>query len=178
MKFYNQPIIFFGLLLPALLTAAIVVTCFMGLDHVETTLRQKAEINRQLKLSRNGLMQVESSVLAERDHLERWKNLLAEESASSVTRHLKAIAGRLPEAEFQQTSFETPTGSVGFGAVSAQKSAQIRIGARGTYRSIQLALFELETRMPQLQLQEMRLSPNPNQPSLLNVQVSYTSWEN
>jgi len=46
---------------------------------------------------------------------------------------------------------------------------------------MQRAFLELETRMPQLQLQEMRIEPNSNQqnPSpLLNVQVTYTAWEN
>lgn len=177
MKFYNQSIIFFGLFLPALLTAAVIVACFMANNHVAETLREKSEINRQLKLSRNGLMQVESSVMAEQEHLDRWNKLLAEEAPSTVTRNLRAIAGKLPEDEFQQTSFDTPAGNAGFGAISAQKSSQIRIGARGTYRSLQRAFFELETRMPQLQLHDMRLSSSPNQPSILNVQITYTAWE-
>jgi hypothetical protein len=49
---------------------------------------------------------------------------------------------------------------------------------RGTYRSVQRAFLALETRMPQLQLQELRITPNVNQPSMHNVQVSYTAWEN
>lgn len=178
MKFYNQPIILFGILLPLLLVAAVVAACVMGSNHVATTLQEKSEIDRQIKLSRQGMMQIEASVMDEREHLERWKTQLNEESASTVTRNLRAIADRLPEEEFQQTSFESPTGTTGFGSVSAQKSAQIRIGARGTYRTLQRAFLELETRMPQLQLQEMRLAPNPNQPSMLNVQISYTAWEN
>jgi hypothetical protein len=37
--------------------------------------------------------------------------------------------------------------------------------------------MELETRMPQLQLQEIKIDPSP-QSSLLNFQVTYTAWEN
>ena len=46
---------------------------------------------------------------------------------------------------------------------------------------MQRAFLELESRLPQLQLQELRIEPNPNSqnPSpLLNFQVNYTAWEN
>jgi hypothetical protein len=49
---------------------------------------------------------------------------------------------------------------------------------RGTYRTLQRAFLALETRMPQLQLQELRLEPNATQSSLINLQVTYTAWEN
>ena len=52
---------------------------------------------------------------------------------------------------------------------------------RGTFRTMQRAFLELESRMPQLQLQELRIDPSPNQQNqapLLNFQVNYTAWEN
>ena len=49
---------------------------------------------------------------------------------------------------------------------------------RGTFRTMQRAFLELETRMPQLQLQELRIDPSSSQSSLLNFQVIYTAWEN
>jgi hypothetical protein len=49
---------------------------------------------------------------------------------------------------------------------------------RGTFRTLQRAFLALETRMPQLQLQEFKIEPNSTQASLLNLQVTYTSWEN
>jgi hypothetical protein len=84
----------------------------------------------------------------------------------------------LPNKEIQQTAFEPTSTKSGFGAVSAQSSSQLRIAFRGTYRTMQRAFLELETRMPQLQLQELRIDPSSNQSSLLNFQVSYTAWEN
>ena len=85
---------------------------------------------------------------------------------------------KLPGKEIQQTAFERPSGSGGFGSASAQNSSQIRIAFRGTFRTLQQAFLQLETRMPQLQLQEFRMDPNSTQSSLLNFQVTYTAWEN
>ena len=66
----------------------------------------------------------------------------------------------------------------GFASVSAQKSSQIRLGFRGTYRGLQRAFLELETRMPQLQLQEIKIDANSTQASMNNVDITYTAWEN
>jgi hypothetical protein len=95
-----------------------------------------------------------------------------------VTTNIREITEHLPAKEIQQTAFEPTNTKGGFGAVSAQPSSQLRIAFRGTYRTMQRAFLELETRMPQLQLQEMRIDPSSNQSSLLNFQVSYTAWEN
>ena len=94
---------------------------------------------------------------------------------------MRAIAEALPAKEFQKTAFERTNTKGGFGTVSAQPSSQLRIVFRGTFRTMQRAFLELESRLPQLQLQELRIDPNPNQqnPSpLLNFQVNYTAWEN
>ena len=92
--------------------------------------------------------------------------------------NLREIIERLPSKEIQQTAFERPGARGGFGSVAAQSSSQIRIAFRGTYRTLQRAFLELETRMPQLQLQDLRIDPSSNQSSLMNFQVTYTAWEN
>lgn len=177
MKLYQQPVILFGLVIPTLLAIAVFSASMMIRGKVETKLDEKIGKYAQLQQTRRAVKEIESIVSTDREHLARWENQLSEETASVVTTNMRAISERLPGREFQQTSFERPTGTAGFGSASAQKSSQIRLSFRGTYRSIQHAFLELETRMPQLQLQELRISPNVNQPSMHNVQVSYTAWE-
>jgi hypothetical protein len=42
---------------------------------------------------------------------------------------------------------------------------------------MQKAFLELETWMPQLQLEDLKIDPSSSLTSLLNFQVSYTAWE-
>ncbi|OYV06243.1 MAG: hypothetical protein CFE26_07330, partial [Verrucomicrobiales bacterium VVV1] len=88
------------------------------------------------------------------------------------------IQEKLPAKEFQPTAFEPLNTPGGFGSVSAQRSAQIRLGFRGTYRTVQRAFLALETQMPQLQLQELKIDLSTNQSAHLNFDVTYTAWEN
>ena len=119
-----------------------------------------------------------SSVVSASFLREGWQELVGQETFSLVTTNLRAIAEDLPPKEFQQTAFERLGQSNGFGTVTAQKSSGLKFNFRGTFRSVQKAFLELETQMPNLQLQELRIDPNSNGASLLNFQVIYTAWEN
>ncbi len=177
MKLYQQTVILFGLVVPVVMAAAIFGACFMINKNVADTLKMKSEKYGQLQKTRRAAQEMEFAAGGERENLERWKKQMSEETASAVTATLRTIEERIPDREFTQTSFERPTTAAGFGTASAQKSSQIRLSFRGTYRSVQRVFLELETRMPQLQLQELRIAPNVNQPSMHNVTVSYTAWE-
>lgn len=174
---YKQSIIIFGIVIPLLLAAAIGGGCFFLKKTMTEQFKVKEEQYMAYTRSRNAAMQIEGKIAKQRPHLERWKTDLSSETTSTLRTHLKAIADKLPSKEFQETSFTPASGRGGFGAASAQKSSQISLGLRGTFRSVQKALAELEARMPQLQLQELKIEPS-TQGSLLNFQISYTAWEN
>ena len=178
MHLYRQPIIIFGVILPVLIAAAFVGAGSMLKSKLTASFNIKADTHKAFLITRQQFRSIETHVIDQRVHLERWKQQLSEETSSTVASNLREISAKLPSKEIQQTAFERPSGSGGFGAASAQKSSQIRIAFRGTYRTLQSAFFGLETRMPQLQLQDIKIEPIPSHPSLMNLQVTYTAWEN
>ena len=178
MHLYRQPIALFGLVLPVIAAAAIVGLGFMLKGKMIASFDNKVKNFKAYEINRVAGLEIESQVVSQNKHTVRWNAMLAEETASAVTTHLRAISEHLPSKELQQTAFERPNGSGGFGSISAQNSSQIRIAFRGTFRTMQRAFLELETRMPQLQLQDLRMDPISTQSSLMNFQVTYTAWEN
>ena len=178
MHFYRQPIILFGIVVPALLAAAVVGGGTMLRSKMVESFANKESNYRAFKQGNKAALEIEKQIANQRLHLDRWKAQLSEETASAVATNLREISEKLPSKEIQQTAFERPAGSGGFGSASAQNSSQIRIAFRGTFRTLQQAFLQLETRMPQLQLQEFRMDPNASQSSQLNFQVTYTAWEN
>jgi hypothetical protein len=178
MTLYRQSIILFGIVAPVLVAAIMVGVAFLVKSKMTASFENKLRSYKSYEQDRLGGLAIETQVTRQRGHLERWKHDLSEETASTVATNLRNITERLPNKEIQQTAFERPTGNGGFGAASAQKSSQIRISFRGTYRTLQRAFLELETAMPQLQLQELRMDPSTGQSTQLNFQVTYTAWEN
>lgn len=180
MHLYRKTIILFGVALPIVCAAAIVGIGSILKSKMTVSFDHKQRTYKAYEQSRLAGLDIEAKVNSEREHLERWNEQLAMETASAVANNLREISDSesFPSKEIQQTAFERPTGSTGFGAASAQNSSQIRIAFRGTFRTMQRAFLELETRMPQLQMQDFKIDPVSSHASLMNFQVSYTAWEN
>jgi hypothetical protein len=176
--YYRQSILFFGLVLPLLACGLLVGGAFYFQQDVAASFAGKGQQYKISQQSRVAADNMEKQVAAKRPYATAWKALLAEETKSEVNNQLRKIQDSLPAKEFQKTATDSLNMAGGFASVSAQKSSQIRLGFRGTYRAIQRAFLELETRMPQLQLQEFRMDSNTSQASLNNVDVTYTAWEN
>ena len=179
MHLYRQSIIVFGIVLPVVLAAVVIGGGFMVKSSMLESFENKRKTYTTSEQGRRSGLEIEAKVKLQRDHLNRWNEQLSQETASSAATILRKIYEHLPGKEIQQTGFERPTSATsGFGMAAAQKSSQLRITFRGTYRTVQRMFLELETRMPQLQLMELQITPNTSQSSLLNFQVTYTAWEN
>ena len=174
--FYRQSIILFGFVVPFAICAAVVGGGVVLKSKTSVTFLEKQSLFKSAENDRVGALGIEAQISKKRSHMERWLSQVEKETANSITSHLKQIGDSLPAKEFQQTAVEYPSGRAGFATASAQDSSQVRLAFRGTYRSVQLALAELESRMPQLQLQDFKIDP-ASSTSSLNFQVTYTAWE-
>ena len=174
---YKQSIILFGIALPLLGLGVLIGALHFLKSEMTESFTVKTAQYKVFAQSRNAAVETESKISKRRPHLARWKEELSSETISAVRTHLKTISGIIPSKEFQETDSARLDSRTGFSSATTQKSSMIRLGFRGTYRSVQQGLLELEARMPQLQLQELKITPSA-QSSLLNFQVTYTAWEN
>ena len=176
MNLYRQAIALFGFALPVILCVIVLAAAVMTKSKIATSFDSKQSNYKGFKTNRLQALSLEAEIDSKRDSFTHWEELLGKETASALTSNIRQIEDKLPSKEFQLTEQETPTGRGGFASASAQNAAQVRLGFRATYRSMQRALLELETRMPQLQLQELRMDPSSSSNSL-NFGITYTAWE-
>lgn len=177
---YKQSIILFGLVLPLVVVIAVLAAGSYFRSGIITSFAEKTQHYTGHERSRIAALEIEALVKRQREVSARWQEILSQDTLSLVTTNLREIAETLPPKEFQQTSFpERPDQPGGFAGVSAQKSSGLKFSFRGSYRTVQRAFLELETRMPNLQMVELKIDPMANADSnLLNFQVSYSAWEN
>jgi hypothetical protein len=175
---YKKPIILFGIVTPMVFSLILLGICSQLKRKVSVVYDVRAQQYKSFQVSKLTSAQIEQEVKSQRDLYNQWQALLEQDSLSVLNENMKILAGKLPSKEFQQPIPEKLSNKLGFGQASAQKSNAIKFNLKGTYRTTQKALLELETRMPNLQLQDLRIDPNPNSnSSLLSVQVTYTAWE-
>jgi hypothetical protein len=177
MHLYRNSIVIFGIAIPTVLIAALVGVSFIVKGRLATSFENKMSNFKTFEKGQKAGQAIEKEVTLQRKHLERWDSLVRQDTASSVTSQLREISEQLPSKEIQQTAFERSGAKGGLSGTAAQNSSQIKIAFRGTYRTMQKAFLELETRMPQLQLEDLKIDPSNNLTSLLNFQVTYTAWE-
>lgn len=177
MNFYRQPIILFGIVIPLILSLAVVGIGYVAKSKMTESFAEKRRNFLAHQQARSQSVALDQQVKSRRDDLKRWNENLAQETASAIGVHLRSISEKLPNKEIQQTAFDPSNSSTGFGSASAQNASSIRIAFRGTFATLQKAFLELETRMPQLILEDMAIEPASNSPHLITTQVTYTAWE-
>lgn len=175
--FYKPSIILFGFVLPFAVCAGVGGAAFAMKSKAAASFEAKRSQYKNYEVNRMAAMNLEKEISQKHEHTSRWDAMLEKETGSELSSHLRQIGEIVPSKEFQLTAQERSNTRTGFGSASAQKSSQFRMSFRGTFRSLQRAFLELETRMPQLQLDDIKIDPGSNAPNTLNVSVSYTAWE-
>lgn len=175
---YKKPIIIFGIVIPLVIAASVVGICWVLKGKVSTIYEARVQQYKTVQMSKLSANQIESQVIRQRDLFKQWSEVIEQDSFTLLNANMKILAGKLPAKEFKQPITERMINKIGFGTVSAQNSKALKFNIKGNYRTAQKALLELETRMPNLQLQDLRMDPNTTtDESILNIQVSYTAWE-
>ena len=175
---YKKPIILFGIVIPTVIAILIVVICFQAKTKVAMTYETKVQQYKNYQISKISAVEIETQIERQREAYEQWMKVIEQDPFTLLNANMKILAGKLPSKEFQQPLPERMTNKIGFGTVSAQNSEALRFNLKGTFRTTQKALVELETRMPNLQLQDLRIDPNNSgASSIINVQLTYTAWE-
>ncbi len=175
---YKQPIILFGIVIPVILASAIIGGGMVVRGQVVDSYEKKARGFKNFQKNKMMVFETESQIAKQREVFQKWNAILEQESFALLGTTLRTMEEKLPPKEFETTGTERLNNKSGFGMATAEKSSGMKFNLRGTYRTVQKALLELETRMPNLQLQDMRIEPIiTDELSLLNFQLNYTAWE-
>jgi len=172
---YRKAILVFGFVLPGFFAAAIIGGLLYTKSELQSSMAEKRKLFSASEKSRLEIEKTEKRLIRQRPLAALWAASVEEESAKSLTDAINKLQNQLPEGEFQPTS-NRAAGRGAFSTSPAYPSTELQLSFRATYRSMQLAFLEIESRMPQLQLQTLKVERTPNGQNL-TFQVTYTAWE-
>lgn len=174
--FYKQSVLAFGLVAPLLVIAVLFGIAMHYKGDLETTYEQRRTGYAKYKQTQQVREGLEQTVKSQQPLMNKWMDLFETATASKVNGILGDVQKRFPGEEFQQTSFRRSHSKSGIGGASKQPSVQLDLKFRGTYRGLQNAFLELETHMPHLQLDTMKIKQEQNK-NLLSADLVYTAWQ-
>lgn len=176
-SYYRESVVGFGIILPLVIAAILLGGSYYYLGEAKSFLQRNQVKFRAYEATQNSLRQLEEQIGKKKDNLAHWESLLGAETSVAVNTNLREIEESVPPEEFIRTSLEPSRTSSGFASASQQASQQVHLATRGTLSATQKAMLRLETELPQMQLQELKIDPSSTSYSALNFQFAYTVWE-
>ena len=174
--YYKQCIFGIGVAAPLLVVLVLLGVVFHYRGKLEKTYKSRKVEYAKFQQYEQQREELEKKVSEQDPHMVRWMTIMDEPSSSAVNEFIGEAQKKYEGQEFQLTSFRRATASGGIGAASGQSSVQLDLAFRGTFSALQHTFIELETKMPQLQLDRMKLIPQSGG-NVLEAKLLYTAWE-
>ncbi len=176
MNKYKQSITLFGFVIPILLVVVFSIVCIV----VSGNIKAKAALRETAFAQHNTLQaqvtQLQAGMRDKRIANEEWEKVLSTDIRPSLQYNLKNILEKYSFRQVAQTGFFRPmtAGRLAIGA--KQPSSSVTLKFRGTYLPMEKVLIELESRLPQMQVNTFNIS-RERTANELTFDLSYTIWE-
>lgn len=173
---YKFGIIGLGVVLPLLGILIAVGVMFSQKKRIDKEYAERKTIYTQNKNTEMQTAAIARQLKSYEAKSGQWDVLLEESSLGTVTGILKEVSQAFEGSNsFKQDNFSFVNKETGIGAVSEQPSLSFTLAFSGTFSALQESLLTLESKMPNLSLNSLELSPQTNGP-LLEAKLSYSAW--
>jgi len=172
---YKKAVGIFGIAIPVIIMLGLALAGVMKASSIHSQYEAKVRLQKKDKMGRMQNAVLEKKVKAQKQELEAWKKLLAQEDRRTFLKHWLVVRKKFKPAEFLGDRPVWSNKSSGLGAGVKTPSSEASMSFDATYRAMQLAFLEVETILPQMQLDSLTMSPNKDGKTI-HVQTKYTVW--
>ncbi|MGJ8661398.1 MAG: hypothetical protein ACSHXL_05125 [Bacteroidota bacterium] len=174
-ELYKKSIFIFGVIIPVLILSLIVVAVSMKAQSTRSSYETKRTAYDQAQMTIMMTKQLKAKADSNRNQLKFWESLMTRETRGTFIDHWKLAEGKFTEMELNKTSHNWINQSTGLGNNAVLPASQVKMTFLGTFRAMQLSLLELETKLPQLQLDRMNIKASTDS-NLLSFDTTFTLW--
>lgn len=173
---YKIGVIAFGVVLPLLAVLVLVGVMISQKKRIDKEYAARQLIYTQNKNTEMQTKAIAAQLKSYQERSNQWDKLLDDSNVGTVTGILKEVSDTFAGSKtFKQDNFAFVNQKTGIGAASQQPSLSFTLAFSGTFSALQESLLNLETRMPNLNLNSLELAPQTNG-SLLEAKLSYSAW--
>lgn len=175
---YKNGILLFGAVAPLVIILVVFGVLASQKLRIAKEYKKREAVTVANQRNEQTAIGVKAQLATYKDRKTQWNTLLKRSDVGSVTGLLKEISSGYRGGEkFRQNDFKFVNRETGIGAASKQPSVTYNISLSGTFQAIQESLLSLESKMPNLSLNSIELSPQP-EGQLLQAELSYSAWIN
>ena len=172
---YTKSVVIFGMVLPIIPLVVLAGIALYKTAEIESTYEAKQTEQMKAQLINQQTQVLMRRLAKDQDKLARWEAMLANETRRSYLQRWKKVEKQFKAREFIQELPVWKNTSLGLGSQVRQSSSQVEMSFDATFRAMQTALIEMETNLPQMQLDSMQMTPSKNG-GTMNFKTTYTLW--
>lgn len=173
--YYKQSVAVFGVGVPMLLMAAIAgVSLYKTSSVNKEHLVKKREYDKSQVAMRQS-MELLGQVNKNKKLLSEWDRMLNTETRGTFLEHWKDAEKKFSGKELTKSSHNWVNYSEGLGKVVSQPASQVNMTFVATYRAMQTALMEIESTLPNMQLDSLTMTPASSGKSI-DFKTTFTVW--
>lgn len=178
---HTESIFVIGVIAPGVLLIAILAGVIFARGKLDTAKEAKTEVWQEHEQSMAALRTAESEFSGKEGNLDSWKNSIEQELIQSLTSNLRDAMQGYTDQQLRQTELSRPGKTSQFASTTENKYDRFKLSFEGGFGPMQRVLAVLETKMPQLVLETMNISPvaqtvGTDNGRKLKFAVTYLSW--
>lgn len=178
---HTQSIFIIGVIVPAVLLIALLGGAIYGRNKLHAARDQKLAVWREHVQAMAALQTAQSEFSGREDGISEWKDSMEQELIQTLTANLQKAMAEYSDQQLRQTELSRPGGTSQFASATENHYDRFRLTFEGGFGPMQRVLATLETRMPQLVLEDLSISPaarggGDDGPAALKFAVTYLSW--
>ena len=174
-EYYKQSVTVFGIAIPLGLMVLMGGIAMYMASSTSAEYKKKKVAYDQAQTAMKETVALQGQLQKSSEYLESWDKMMKTETRGSFLEHWKVAEKKFTGKELTKTSHNWTNYSDGMGKGINQPASQVKMSFSATYRAMQLAMMEMETKLPQMQLDSMTMTPSSNGESL-NFETKFTVW--
>lgn len=175
-SYYKQSVIVFGWVIPLLLMLAVILGMFYWSSDIDAKYKKKKSAYGRAQKAQQKMMELQGRVGQTGPLLASWENMLSTETRGTFLEHWKTAESKFSGRELTRSPHSWVNYSDGLGRGLKQPASQVNMSFSATFRAMQLALMEVESKLPQMQLDSLTMVPEEGNSNTLNFKTTFTVW--
>ncbi len=183
MSAYSGPIVKNGVVIPMLFLLVLIGGIAYGLSKIKTEGAAREKIYGEYLIRVKNANLLESQLKPGRDRQKKMVELLKAEIKPAISKYLGESMTRYKDKDYelQQVSMKHIEDRGAVGNMVQANLSKVQMTFRGGYGPMQETLFDLESQMPQLQMEKIVIARTKsfgvNQREALTFNVDYIAWK-
>ncbi|MBT8036173.1 MAG: hypothetical protein KJO21_01395 [Verrucomicrobiae bacterium] len=120
-------------------------------------------------------MDLQLKVAQNAEKLKEWDTMMRTETRGTFLEHWKTAEKNFKGKELTKSSHNWTNYSQGLGLGVQQPASQVNMKFTATFRAMQLALMEMETILPNMQLDFIKMTPDDSG-NAIHFDTTFTVW--